>query len=180
VEEEGAAEEAEPSTAEEAQSIAPAQPAGQHPPLSADPSDYSVAENRTVEIQADETLGHYADWLQVRSDDLRKLNRLRFNKPLVIGKRLELDFSKVTPEIFEQQRIAYHRALQENYFARYLIAGAREHKIQRGESVWALAEKRYNVPIWLLLQYNPDLELNKVKPGLIVNFPLVEQKSEGG
>jgi membrane-bound lytic murein transglycosylase D len=180
VEEEGAAEEAEPSTAEEAQSIAPAQPAGQHPPLSADPSDYSVAENRTVEIQADETLGHYADWLQVRSDDLRKLNRLRFNKPLVIGKRLELDFSKVTPEIFEQQRIAYHRALQENYFARYLIAGTREHKIQRGESVWALAEKRYNVPIWLLLQYNPDLELNKVKPGLIVNFPLVEQKSEGG
>ncbi len=178
--EESALEENEPTTSEEAQSIAPVQPAGQHPPLSADPSDYSVAENRTVEIYADETLGHYAEWLQVRTDDLRKLNRLRFGKPLVIGKRLELDFSKVTPDIFEQQRIAYHRTLQENYFARYLIAGTREHKIQRGESIWTLAEKRYNVPIWLLLQYNPDLELNKVKPGLIVNFPLVEQKTEGG
>jgi membrane-bound lytic murein transglycosylase D len=172
--------EIEPTTAEEAQSIAPVQPAGQHPPLSADPSDYSVAENRTIEIHADETLGHYADWLQVRADDLRKLNRLRFGKPLVIGKRLELDFSKVTPEIFEQQRIAYHRTQQENYFARYLIAGTQEHKIRRGESIWVLAERRYNVPIWLLLQYNPDLELNKVKPGLVVNFPLVEQKAEGG
>jgi membrane-bound lytic murein transglycosylase D len=173
-------EEAEPTTAEEAQSIAPAQPAGQHPPLSADPSDYSVAENRSIEIHADETLGHYAEWLQVRTEDLRKLNRLRFGKPLVIGKRLELDFSKVTTDIFEQQRISYHRTLQENYFARYLIAGTQEHKIRRGESIWTLAEKRYNVPIWLLLQYNPDLKLNKVSPGLIVNFPLVEQKTEGG
>lgn len=173
-------EETEPTTAEEAQSIAPAEPAGQHPPLSADPSDYSVAEDRTIEIHADETLGHYADWLQVRTEDLRKLNRLRFGKPLVIGKRLELDFSKVTSEIFEQQRITYHRTLQENYFTRYSITGTQEHKIKRGESIWALAEKRYNVPIWLLLQYNPDLNLNKVKPGLVVNFPLVEQKTEGG
>lgn len=173
-------EEAEPTTSEEAQNIAPAQPAGQHPPLSADPSDYSVAEDKTIGIHADETLGHYAEWLQIRTDELRKLNRMRFGKPLVIGKRLKLDFSKVTPEIFEQQRIAYHRALQESYFARYLIAGTQEHKIRRGESVWTLAEKRYNVPIWLLLQYNPDLELNKVRPGLVVNFPLVEEKTEGG
>lgn len=173
-------EEAEPTTSEEGQSIAPAQPVGQHPPLSADPSDYSVAEDRTIEIQADETLGHYAEWLQVRTENLRKLNRIRYGRPLVIGKRLELDFSKVTAEIFEQQRIAYHRTLQENYFARYLIAGTQEHKIRRGESIWTLAEKRYNVPIWLLLQYNPDLDLNKVKPGLVVNFPLVEQKTEGG
>jgi membrane-bound lytic murein transglycosylase D len=173
-------EEAEPTTSEEAQSIAPVQPAGQHPPLSADPSDYSVAENKTIEIQADETLGHYAEWLQLRADELRKLNRMNPGKPLVIGKRLKLDFSKVTPEIFEQQRIAYHRGLQESYFARYLIAGTQEHKIRRGESIWALAEKRYNVPIWLLLQYNPDLELGNVRPGLVVNFPLVEEKAEGG
>jgi membrane-bound lytic murein transglycosylase D len=176
---ERAIEEAEPTTAEEAQSIAPVQPAGQHPPLSADPSDYSVAEDRTIEIHADETLGHYAEWLQVRADDLRKLNRLRFGKPLVIGRRLKLDLSTVTPEIFEQQRFAYHRNLQESYFARFLIGGVREHTIRRGESIWALAEKRYNVPIWLLLQYNPDLELNKVKTGLVVNFPLVEEKTDG-
>jgi membrane-bound lytic murein transglycosylase D len=85
----------------------------------------------------------------------------------------------VTPEIFEQQRFAYHRNLQESYFARFLIGGVREHTIRRGESIWALAEKRYNVPIWLLLQYNPDLELNKVKTGLVVNFPLVEEKTDG-
>lgn len=174
-----AVEEAEPTTSEEAQSIAPVQPAAQQPPLSSDPSDYSVAEDKTIEIHADETLGHYAEWLQVRTDELRKLNRMRFGKPLVIGKRLKLDFSKVTPEIFEQQRITYHRALQESYFARYLIAGTQEHKIRRGESIWTLAEKRYNVPIWLLLQYNPDLKLNNVRPGLVVNFPLVEEKTEG-
>ncbi|HEX5054914.1 MAG TPA: LysM peptidoglycan-binding domain-containing protein [Gammaproteobacteria bacterium] len=173
-------EEAEPTTSEEeTSSIAPVQPAVQVSPLTADPSDYSVGEDSTIEIQAEETLGHYAEWLQVRTDGLRKLNRLR-GKPLVIGKRLKLDFTKVTPEIFEQQRITYHRGLQESYFARYLIAGTQEHKIRRGESIWILAERRYNVPIWLLLQYNPDLDLNKVKPGLVVNFPLVQEKTEGG
>ena len=177
---EESSEEAEPTTSqEETPSIAPVQPAVQATPLTADPSDYSVGEDSTIEIQAEETLGHYAEWLQVRTDDLRKLNRLR-GKPLVIGKRLKLDFTKVTPEIFEQQRITYHRGLQENYFARYLIAGTQEHKIRRGESIWLLAERRYNVPIWLLLQYNPDLDLNKVKPGLVVNFPMVQEKTECG
>ncbi|HEY3486992.1 MAG TPA: LysM peptidoglycan-binding domain-containing protein, partial [Gammaproteobacteria bacterium] len=175
-----AAEESEPVTAEQSQTIGPAQPTALQPALAADPSDYSVAEDESIEIQPDETLGHYADWLQLRADDLRKLNRLRFGKPLVVGKRLKLDFSTVTRESFEQQRISYHRSLQENYFARYQIVGTQEHAIRRGESIWALAEKRYSVPIWLLLQYNPDLDLNKIKPGRVVNFPLIKPKTEEG
>jgi membrane-bound lytic murein transglycosylase D len=178
---EGNVEEAEPTTAEEAQGIAPAQPAGAHPALSSDPSDYSVDQtDNTIEIQVMETLGHYAEWLDVRAADLRKLNRLRYGKSLVIGARLKLDFSTVTPEQFEQRRTAYHRSLQEIYFAQYRIIGTKAHTIQRGESIWKLAEKRYNVPIWLLLQYNPDLKLNKIKPGYTVSFPLIEQKTEDG
>ncbi len=42
--------------------------------LAADPSDYSVAGNNSIEIQASETLGHYADWLGVQAWDLRRLN----------------------------------------------------------------------------------------------------------
>ena len=39
----------------------------------ADPSDYSVHGDR-VTVQADETLGHFADWHEVKAADLRKLN----------------------------------------------------------------------------------------------------------
>ena len=57
-------------------------------------------------------------------------------------------------------------------------SGSDEHKIRRGESVWILAKHKYNVPIWLLRQYNPDLSLEKIRPGVIVKFPRVEERQD--
>jgi hypothetical protein len=34
-----------------------------------------------------------------------------------------------------------------------------------------LAERTYKVPVWLLRQYNPDLNLDRVTPGIVVKFP---------
>jgi membrane-bound lytic murein transglycosylase D len=86
---------------------------------------------------------------------------------------VKLDFSKVTPDQFEARRIEYHRALQEAFFTQFRIQGTSEHVIKRGESVWVLAQQRYNVPIWLLRQYNPDLDLGSVHPGARLVIPLV-------
>ena len=33
-----------------------------------------------------------------------------------------------------------------------------EHVLRRGETLWELATQRYRVPVWLLRQYNPDLD----------------------
>jgi len=148
------------------------------PALLADPTDYSVAKNNTIEVQAAETLGHYAEWLQLRASQLRRVNRMRYRKPVVLGKHIKLIFSKVTPQEFEEQRIAYHRSLQEDFFEQYQITGADKHKIRRGQSVWKLAKHKYKIPIWLLRQYNPDLDLDKVRPGNIVTFPKIEERSD--
>ena len=146
--------------------------------LAADPSDYSVANNHTIEVQAAETLGHYAEWLKLRASRLRHINRMRYGKPVVIGKRIKLDFSRVTPEEFEQQRKEYHRILQEEFFNQFEIAGSEKHVIRRGESIWRLAKGKYNIPIWLLRQYNPDLSISNIKPGTEVTFPRIEQRSD--
>jgi membrane-bound lytic murein transglycosylase D len=45
--------------------------------------------------------------------------------------------------------------------------------IKAGESIWVLAQQRYNIPIWLLRQYNPDLDLGSVKPGTKLVIPTV-------
>jgi membrane-bound lytic murein transglycosylase D len=148
------------------------------PDLTADPSDYSVADNNTIEVQAAETLGHYAEWLDLRASRLRHINRMRYGKPVVIGKRLKLDFSRVSHDEFEKRRIEYHRVLQEAFFEQFQINGSDEHKIKHGESVWILAKRKYNVPIWLLRQYNPDLSLEKIRPGMIIKFPRVEERQE--
>ena len=144
--------------------------------LLADPSDYSVSEKNTIEIQAAETLGHYAEWLLIRARDLRRLNKMRYGKPVVVGKRLKLKFTKVTPQEFEAQRIAYHKILQEEFFERNQIVGTEKYRLSRGESVWLLTHKTYKIPFWLLRQYNPDLDLNRILPNKIITFPKLKRR----
>jgi membrane-bound lytic murein transglycosylase D len=150
-------------------------------PLAADPSDYTVAADGTIEVHDVETLGHYADWLGIRTQRLRDVNGMPFGRAVVVGQRISLDFSRVDVPTFEQRRIAYHVQQQEEFFRTYQIADIREHVIRPGQSVWVLAQRTYNVPVWLLRQYNPDVDLERVVAGTVVKFPELERIApEGG
>jgi membrane-bound lytic murein transglycosylase D len=138
--------------------------------LAADPSDYSVSGD-TIVVQALETLGHYADWLGLPTQRLRDLNGLSFREAVVIGQRLKIDLRNVDSASFEQRRVAYHQAHQGAFFARYHIEGIENHVIKSGESLWLLAARTYHVPVWLLRQYNPDLDLDRIPAGTVVKFP---------
>ena len=139
--------------------------------LAADPSDYLVSTGDTIQVQALETLGHYADWLGIPTQRLRDLNRMSFREAVVIGQKLNLDFSRVDAATFERRRVAYQQQQQGAFFASYRIEDIEDHVIKSGESLWILAERTYRVPVWLLRQYNPDLDLDRVRPGTIVKFP---------
>jgi membrane-bound lytic murein transglycosylase D len=169
---------AEPASAREAEAIGPTLPTAAHPALAADPSDYTVSSDGTIEVQAAETLGHYAEWLDVRASALRRLNGMRYGQPVVVGRRLRLEFTHTSAETFEQRRLAYHRTLQEIFFSQYRISGTHEHVVQRGELVWILSQRRYNVPLWLLRQYNPDVDLSAVLPGTAITIPVLEPRRE--
>ncbi|MFL6620070.1 MAG: LysM peptidoglycan-binding domain-containing protein [Povalibacter sp.] len=169
-----ATEAAEPSSEREAEEFGPTLVPGAQAAASADPADYSVHDGQIILVQAAETVGHYAEWLDVRASQVRKLNRMTSATPVVIGRKIKLDFSKVTPDQFEARRATYHRELQEAFFTEYRISGDTTHVIQRGESVWVLAQQRYNIPIWLLRQYNPDVDLGTLKPGTKLVIPTVE------
>ena len=163
---------------EDTEPLGPALPSELHPELSADPSDYTVASDGTIEVQAAETLGHFADWLELRTQRLRNINRLKFGRPLAIGKRLKLDFSRVAPETFEQKRTAYHRDLQAEFFKKYQITGTKFHRVRRGESLWILTHRQYKLPMWLLRQYNPDLDLNAVFSDTQLIVPTIVERCE--
>jgi len=154
-------------------------PGSEVPGLKADPSDYSVASDHTIEVQAAETLGHYAEWLDLRASQLRRINGRRYGQPLAIGRRLRLDFSRVTPETFEHRRLAYHRGLQEEFFGRFEIQGTRVHVLRRGDSLWSLSKDRYDLPLWLLRQYNPDVDFHALHAGTRVTVPLLRPHRSG-
>jgi len=141
--------------------------------LLSDPSDYSVASDRSIEVHPLETLGHYADWLGIRTQRLRDINGLSFRTPVEVGQRIKLDLSAVDTQAFEDKRIAYHRAQQDTFFRENIISGMTEHVVARGESIWVLALREYDVPVWLFRQYNPEFDLHNVQPGTTVHFPVL-------
>ncbi|MDG2175697.1 MAG: LysM peptidoglycan-binding domain-containing protein [Gammaproteobacteria bacterium] len=142
--------------------------------LQSDPSDYAVQPDNTIEIQAAETLGHYAEWLGIRAWDIRRLNNMVFRQPVLIGERLALDFSKVDKQNFEQERREFHRDLQSDYFQKWRIRETEEHGISRGDFLVNLARER-SVPMWLFRQYNPDIDAGRIQIGQVVVFPVVER-----
>ena len=144
--------------------------------LAADPSDYLVRQDGTIEVQALETLGHYADWLEIRTQRLRDINGMPFREPVVIGRRLRLDFSEVSQNAFEAKRVAYQQETQEAFFQAFDVTGVEHHVVEPGESLWQLALQDFRVPVWLVRQYNPDLDLDRVAPDMVVNFPVLRPK----
>jgi len=141
--------------------------------LLSDPSDYSVASDDTIEIHPLETLGHFGDWLEIRTQRLRDINGLAFRTPVEVGKRIRLDLGKVDAKTFEDRRVAWHRNQQDSFFRNNIISGVTEHVIEPGESIWVLALRKYDVPMWLFRQYNPEVDLDAVTPGTPIRFPVL-------
>jgi len=146
--------------------------------LLSDPSDYTVSADGTIEVQPLETLGHFGDWLEIKTQRLRDLNGLAFRSPVEVGQRLRLDLGKVDAKTFEERRVAYHRAQQDRFFREHVIRDRVEHTIKPGESIWILALRDYKVPLWLFQQYNPELDLQDVRPGTRVQVPLLADAAD--
>ncbi len=143
------------------------------PTGNSDATDYGVGADNAVIVQAAETLGHYADWSGVSSQTLRALNKLHKNAMVTLGHKVKLDFSRVTAAQFEATRREYHQHLQEEFFAGHRIAGTETYAVRRGDSLWVIAQQHADLPVWLVAQYNPDVDFNDVRPGTAITLPRV-------
>ena len=140
----------------------------------ADSIDYQVRDDGSIRVEATETLGQYADWLQIPTQKLRVVNKLKARQPVLLGQKLDLDYSRVSRETFEQLRRDYHAKLQGEFFVQHRIAGTEVYIVRRGDSLWTMTQKFSNLPIWLLRQYNPDTDLSDLRAGTQVVMPRVE------
>ena len=171
------AEAVEPKSNSEADELGPTLLPGVQAAASADPADYAVSGENTIRVEAGESLSHYAEWLKSSPAILRSLNNLTANAPVQLGNPLKLDFSHATVKEFESRRFAFHQQIQEAFFARYRIVDSYMYEMKKGDSIWLITQRASNVPVWLLRQYNPGVELNAVKPGtklVIPNVKLIE------
>ncbi|HVH83561.1 MAG TPA: transglycosylase SLT domain-containing protein [Steroidobacteraceae bacterium] len=170
----------QPVSAAQAEALSPALGPAADIQQSADPTDYSVRSDDSIRVAAEETLGHYADWLSVSAQRLRELNHMSRAKPVLVGHRLKLDFHKVSHDVFEQHRREYHRELQAAYFAAHRISGTEIYIARPGDSLWTVTKRARLLPEWLLVQYNPDVDFSELRAGMQIVIPRVEEVENSG
>ena len=142
--------------------------------LDTDPANYFVDINGNIEAQASETIGRLANWLDLSAWDIRRLNNMNYRDQIFIGKQIQLDFNKVSIADFEINRRDFHSNLQRAFFDTHQIKGSEEYKIRLNDNINRLAKNTYSAPLWLVRQYNPDLNFNHIHVGQKITFPLLK------
>jgi membrane-bound lytic murein transglycosylase D len=138
-------------------------------------SEKSGKTRYSIVVEPDESLGLYANWLGLRSaSSIRKLNKLKSSRHVRIGKVIYLPIKKQTQkEKYNQQRLDYHRELQDEFRANFKITGVETYKVRLGDSAWSISIKQ-GVPLWLLKRYNPKLFSTLSQVGDVINIPVIE------
>ena len=129
-----------------------------------------------IQVEPEETLGHYSEWLQTRTQNIRDWNDLSYSSTIHLNQRIKLVFEKVSPDEFNRVRLEYHRGLEEDFFVNYVITDTLTHKEKNGENLWYLCNYVYNLPYWLVVDFNKDIDLNKLKTGDKIVIPAVKSK----
>jgi len=96
--------------------------------------------------------------------------------PIHIGQKIQLEFSAISREEFEEKRYEFHKETEEDFFAAYTIEGARLYRIQQGDTSWALCAEEFDLPLWLVRKYNSEHDFNNLVPGRELIVPVVKNK----
>lgn len=129
-----------------------------------------------VKVNVEETIGHFAEWLDVPAREIRRLNGIRYGRPLRLNQSIKVPLNKTSEEEFEARRLAYHQGLAEDFFNRYRVAWTTTYTVQKGDSIWKLANKNFNVPVWLIKRFNSDTDFATLAPARKLIIPVVNER----
>ena len=142
---------------------------------------YPDKQNQTIgmiRVEAEETLGHYADWLQIPTQKIRALNKLKYGMPISIDQTIKLPLGKKNVRKFEEQRYDFHKEIEEDFFESFSISEVAVYTVKNGDTIWSLCLNELEIPFWLLRKYNPTMRFTSLYPLEKIKYPLVNPIKE--
>ena len=129
-----------------------------------------------IRVNTRETLGHYADWLNVSAQRLRRLNGFSLEQGIRYNDRIVIPFIDVSRDLFEEKRYEYHKEFEEDFLNAYKIENVWVYEIKRGDNIWKLCQERFDLPFWLIRKYNSKMDFRNLKPLQKIIVPVVEER----
>ena len=129
----------------------------------------------SIQVEVEETLGHYAEWLGISAGEIRRLNGFKYGKPIRINESIMIPLHRVTKEEFEEKRFEFHENLAEDFFAIFRVEKVQTYIIKRGDNIWTLSKDQFEVPLWLIKKYNVHLDFDALVPSQKLLIPIIEK-----
>ncbi len=130
-----------------------------------------------IQVQVEETLGHYAEWLEISAAEIRTLNGFKYGKPIRIDESILVPLRRVTKVEFEEKRFEFHKELAEDFFATYRVEKVQTYTVKKGDNIWTLSKDQFEVPLWLIKKYNAHLDFNALLPSQELYIPIIEKNA---
>lgn len=131
-----------------------------------------------IRVEINETITQVAEWMDMNVSELRAWNGLGKNDQVRLGQRLLLKFDKRDVQSFLTERRDYHRQIREDFFDRYEVEEFVDYTIQVGENLWSICYQKFDVPPWLLEEFNQQVSISELKPGVHLKIPVLKEKFE--
>ena len=129
-----------------------------------------------VNVRVEETIGHYAEWLDVPAREIRRLNGIRYGKALRLNQKIKVPLHQISKKEFEARRHAYHKGLAEDYFIHYRVAATMTYTVKKGDNIWKLSHRNFNVPVWLIKRFNHNTDFSALTPSRKLIIPVVDER----
>ncbi len=132
-----------------------------------------------ITITVNETIGHYAEWLDIPTQRIREINYMGRGSSIRIGQELSIPVeNERAMDIFNQRRLEYHMALEEDFYNQYKVTELKPKIIERGETLWDICHEDGIIPLWLLKKYNKHITLAYLYQNMQIWLPSIEEKTE--
>lgn len=129
-----------------------------------------------IRVGINETVAQFADWLNTTPEDLREWNSMGKRGQARLGQRLIVKFTRTTQRDFELSRSEYHKQIREDYFAQYQVDSFLDYVVQVGENLWSVCYQKFDIPPWLLQEFNPGVVVWDLKPGQKLKIPVLTER----
>lgn len=128
-------------------------------------------------VETEETIGHYAEWSNLKAQQIRNSNNISNKSQIILGQKLIIPMDKEQLNSFKQNRAQFHLGIQEDFFNNFKIVGQINYKVQKGDSIDAIL-RNFSLPLWLLRTYSKNSFSNQLKIGQSINIPKIEAINE--